>query len=62
MRRNLLVAAAVVLAVGVWWFVIRDTAPPAPDIGLAAQIAAEAQASTTSAAPAQTTAAPTTAE
>jgi hypothetical protein len=50
----------VVLAVGTWWFFIRDTAPPAPDIGSAAQIAAESQTPTTTAAPVPTTAAPTT--
>ncbi|MDP6062481.1 MAG: YceI family protein [Acidimicrobiales bacterium] len=60
MRRNLFVAAAVVLAVGTWLFLIRDTAPPAPDIGLAAQIAAEAQVPATTATPPPTTAAPAT--
>ena len=61
MRRNLFVATAVVLAVGTWWFLIRDPAPPAPDIGLAAQVAAAAQATATTVPPASTTTASTTA-
>jgi len=60
MRRNLMVAALALLAVGAWWFLIRDSAPPAPDIGSAAQVAAASQATTTTAAPTTTTLAPTT--
>ncbi|HJO79950.1 MAG TPA: YceI family protein [Acidimicrobiales bacterium] len=55
-----LIAVVIVLAVGTWWFLIRDTAPPAPDIGSAAEVAAAAQMTTTTAAPTTTTAAPTT--
>ena len=60
MRRNLFVATAVVLAVGTWWFLIRDSAPPAPDIGLAAQVATAAQATATTVPPASTSTSSTT--
>ena len=59
MRRNVVmgvVGAAVVLAAAVWFFVLRDTAPPAPDLGSAAAVAAAAQTTTA------TTEAPTTIE
>jgi len=56
MRRKVVLGAVgivVVLVAAVWWFVLRDTAPPAPDIDRATQVAADAQA-TTSEAPATT--------
>ncbi len=67
MRRKVLLGAVgivVVLVAAVWWFVLRDTAPPAPDIDRATQVAADAQATTapatTSEAPATTSEAPAT--
>ncbi len=52
MRRKVLLGAVgivVVLVAAVWWFVLRDTAPPAPDIDRATQVAADAQATTSEA-------------
>ncbi|GIT46018.1 MAG: hypothetical protein Ct9H300mP12_06030 [Acidimicrobiales bacterium] len=54
----LILVGVLVVAVAVWWFLVRSDAPPAPDLATAIETAAAAQA-TTSAAPA-TTAVPAT--
>jgi len=58
-RPILILVGILVVAVAVWWFLVRSDAPPAPDLATAVETAAAAQATTT-AAPATTTAAPAT--
>ena len=58
-RTVLILIGVLVVAVAVWWFLVRSDAPPAPDLATAIETAAAAQATTT-AAPATTTAAPAT--
>ena len=57
----LILVGILVVAVAVWWFLVRSDAPSAPDLATAAETAAAAQASTTSAASATTMQATTTA-
>ena len=64
-RTVLILIGVLVVAVAVWWFLVRSAAPPAPDLATAIETAAAAQATTTAAAattalPATTTAAPAT--
>ncbi len=49
----LILVGILVVAVAVWWFLVRSDAPPAPDLATAVETAAAAQATTT-AAPATT--------
>ena len=61
----LILVGVLVVAVAVWWFLVRSDAPPAPDLATAIETAAAAQATTTAppattALPATTTAAPAT--
>ena len=61
----LILVGVLVVAVAVWWFLVRSDAPPAPDLATALETAAAAQATTTAppattALPATTTAAPAT--
>ena len=60
-RPILILVGILVVAVAVWWFLVRSDAPSAPDLATAAETAAAAQASTTSAASATTMQATTTA-
>ena len=64
-RTVLILIGVLVVAVAVWWFLVRSDAPPAPDLATAIETAAAAQATTTAAPattalPATTTAAPAT--
>ena len=54
----LILVGVLVVAVAVWWFLVRSDAPPAPDLATAIETAAAAQATTT--APPATTALPAT--
>ena len=63
----LILVGVLVVAVAVWWCLVRSDAPPAPDLATAIETAAAAQATTTApppttALPATTTAAPATTE
>ena len=55
----LILVGVLVVAVAVWWFLVRSDAPPAPDLATAIETAAAAQATTT-VAPATTVMAATT--
>ena len=55
----LILVGVLVVAVAVWWFLVRSDAPPAPDLATAIETAAAAQATTT-VAPATTAMAATT--
>ena len=58
-RTVLILIGVLVVAVAVWWFLVRSDAPPAPDLATAIETAAAAQATTT-VAPATTVMAATT--
>ena len=55
----LILVGVLLVAVAVWWFLVRSDAPPAPDLATAIETAAAAQATTT-VAPATTAMAATT--